>query len=63
MFDPPLTTVHHPIDALSLAAVQRLISRIQGKANDAPQHLVLAPELVLRRSTGSPRTRRSRRLA
>ncbi|HZZ59987.1 MAG TPA: LacI family DNA-binding transcriptional regulator [Roseiarcus sp.] len=63
MFDPPLTTVHHPIDALSLAAVERLISLIQGKADDAPRHLVLAPELVVRRSTGSPRTRRSRRLA
>ena len=23
MFDPPLTTVHHPIEALSLAAVDR----------------------------------------
>ena len=62
MFDPPLTTVHHPIDALSLAAVERLISRIQGKADDAPQHLVLAPELVVRRSTCSHRTRRGRRL-
>lgn len=56
MFDPPLTTVHHPIGALSLAAVERLISRIQRKADDTPQHLVLAPELIVRRSTGSPRT-------
>lgn len=63
MFDPPLTTVHHPIDALSLAAVERLISRIQGKADDAPQHLVVAPELVVRRSTSLPSTRKSRRMA
>lgn len=63
IFDPPLTTVHHPIEALSLAAVERLISRLQGKADAAPQHLVLAPEIVARRSTAPPRARKSRRLA
>ena len=59
MFDPPLTTVHHPIEALSLAAVERLISRLHGKSGVASQHLVLAPELVVRRSTSAPSARRS----
>jgi DNA-binding LacI/PurR family transcriptional regulator len=63
IFDPQLTTVHHPIEALSLAAVERLISRLQGKADDTPQHLVLAPEIVVRRSTAAPRASKSRRLA
>ena len=63
IFDPPLTTVHHPIEALSLAAVERLISRLQGKADDTPQHLVLVPEIVARRSTAPPRASKSRRLA
>lgn len=62
MFDPPLTTVHHPVEALSVAAVERLISRLQGKADDPPQHLVLAPEIVVRRSTGAPKSRKRLRL-
>jgi DNA-binding LacI/PurR family transcriptional regulator len=61
IFDPPLTTIHHPIEALSLAAVERLIWRLQGKADDSPQHLVLAPEIVVRRSTAVPGAGRSAR--
>ena len=58
---PPLTTVHHPIEALSVAAVERLVARLQGKADEPPQHLVLAPEIVVRRSTGRPKERKSLR--
>jgi DNA-binding LacI/PurR family transcriptional regulator len=59
--DPPLTTVHHPIEALSVAAVERLVARLQGKADEPPQHLVLAPEIVVRRSTGRPKKRKALR--
>ena len=61
MVDPPLTTVHHPIEALSVVAVERLIARLQGKADEPPQHLVLAPEIVVRRSTGRPKKRKALR--
>jgi DNA-binding LacI/PurR family transcriptional regulator len=56
--DPPLTSVHHPIDALSVAAVDRLIDRLQGKVDLGPSHVTLAPEIIIRKSTARPSPRR-----
>ena len=53
---PPLTTVHQPIDKLSEAAVDLLVSRLNGEASGEPQHVVLQPHLVVRASTSAPRS-------
>ena len=48
--DPPLTTVRQPIEAMGRAAVERLISQLDGD-RDGPMELLYAPELVVRGST------------
>ena len=49
--DPPLTTVRQPIEAMGRAAVDRLVSQLEGR-RDGPRELLFAPELVVRASTG-----------
>lgn len=51
--DPPLTTVRWPMYNLGEQSVRYLYSLGHGQTPDAPQ--VLAPELVIRSSTGSPK--------
>jgi len=51
--DPPLTTVRQPLCEMTQAAVDIIINRIEGKGNNAPQHLTMKPELIVRRSTSS----------
>ncbi len=48
--DPPLTTVRQPIEAMGRAAVELLISQLDGD-RDGPMELLYAPELVVRGST------------
>ena len=48
--DPPLTTVRQPIEAMGRAAVDRLVSQLEGQ-RDGPRELLFAPELVVRSST------------
>ena len=55
--DPPLTTVRQPIEAMGQAAVDLLVSQIEG-VGVAPDELLFEPELVVRGSTG-PTPRRS----
>lgn len=50
--DPPLTTVRQRVQAMSQAAAQSLVEIIGGEAPPATE-LLFAPELVVRRSTGS----------
>lgn len=45
--DPPLTTVHQPIDELGRQAVELLVSVIDGKF-DVPQHITLPTQLIER---------------
>jgi DNA-binding LacI/PurR family transcriptional regulator len=52
--DPPLTTVRQPIETMGRAAVDRLMSQLEGR-DDGPTELLYAPELVVRSSTGSAR--------
>jgi len=49
--DPPLTTVRQPIESMGRAAVERLVSQLDGR-RDGPRELLYAPELVVRSSTG-----------
>jgi len=55
--DPPLTTVRQPIEAMGQAAVDLLVSQIEG-VGVALDELLFEPELVVRGSTG-PTPRRS----
>ena len=50
--DPPLTTVRQPIEAMGRAAVERLISQLDGD-RDGADELLYEPELVVRGSTGA----------
>ncbi len=47
--DPPLTTVHFPVDELACQAARLLIARIEGKPT--PPHVSIAVKLVIRGST------------
>ncbi|GAA0367069.1 LacI family DNA-binding transcriptional regulator [Microbispora corallina] len=49
--DPPLTTVRQPIEAMGRAAVELLLSQMEGAAV-ATGELLFEPELVVRSSTG-----------
>lgn len=53
---PPLTTVHQPIEKLSAAAVDILVSRLGDDAPQPPHHLIFQPHLVVRASTAPPRS-------
>ena len=54
--EPPLTTVHQPIDQLGYLAASTLIDHLQAApaagTNHAVQHIVLPTELVVRASCG-----------
>jgi len=53
--NPPLTTIHQPLDHLSQQAVEMLIGLIRDEP--PPESAVLLePELIVRRSTARPRT-------
>ncbi|MBI5302859.1 MAG: LacI family DNA-binding transcriptional regulator [Chloroflexi bacterium] len=52
--DPPLTTVRQPLNEMAATAVETIIQRIENKSSDAPQHVTLAPELIVRKSTTKP---------
>lgn len=57
--DPPLTTIRQPIEAMGQAAVDLLVTRIEGSADGAgpADELLFEPELVVRGST-APAPRR-----
>jgi LacI family transcriptional regulator len=49
---PPLTTVRQPVQGKGAAAARLLIDLIQGRVQ-APQHILLETELVIRQSCGA----------
>ena len=55
LLDPPLTTVRHPIKALSEAAVDLLVNRIETRERSPSRQIVLEPALVVRGSTAGPK--------
>ena len=56
---PPLTAVHHPIEIICKTAVDRLVRRLQDRDEMAPQHVSLPPALIVRQSTGAPKSNNS----
>lgn len=52
-FTPPLTTVRQDFSELGRRCLHALLNRIEGE--DAPQRVIVAPELVVRGSTGAAR--------
>jgi DNA-binding LacI/PurR family transcriptional regulator len=50
---PSLTTVRHPIDALSEAAVNLLVRRIEARERGPSRQIVFEPTLVVRGSTAA----------
>jgi LacI family transcriptional regulator len=58
--NPPLTTVHHPIEQMGLLAATLLIDQLEAVAMDpqlrpVPQHIVVGTEIVVRGSCGAER--------
>ena len=52
-FRPPLTTVRVPHYELGATAAELMLEQLRGTGR-APRQLLLAPELVVRGSTGPP---------
>jgi DNA-binding LacI/PurR family transcriptional regulator len=50
LFQPALTTVHQPTEALGAAAVDLLSRRLRDEANSPPSHIILEPHVVPRAS-------------
>jgi LacI family transcriptional regulator len=58
--DPPLTTVHHPVEQMGLLAASLLIDQLEAMAANpqlrpVPQHIVVGTEIVVRGSCGAGR--------
>ena len=51
-FFPPLTTVRQPLQEMGKRGAQVLLERIANRERDFPAEIVMAPELVVRESTG-----------
>ena len=49
--EPPLTTIRQPIETMGQAAVDLLVTQIEG-VGVTPDELLFEPELVVRGSTG-----------
>lgn len=52
---PSLTTVRQPLTRMGSIAAQTLLERIEGTKDDVPD-IAIEPELVVRESTGAPKT-------
>lgn len=53
IMNPPITTVRQPLEELMNAAVHLLIERMEGRNTGQPEHITLAPELIVRQSTAA----------
>jgi DNA-binding LacI/PurR family transcriptional regulator len=53
--NPPLTTVRQPLPKMGEMAARTLLDRIEGRMKYVAE-IMIQPELVVRRSTGRPRT-------
>jgi LacI family transcriptional regulator len=59
-FYPALTTIAQPVEAVARACIERLIARIGGN-REAPNRLILNPELIERESCAPPSVSRAER--
>jgi LacI family transcriptional regulator len=57
--NPSLTTIRQPLQQMGTTAARILLQRIRGQAT-FPETVPIHPDLVIRESTSSPRTRRVR---
>lgn len=53
MIDPPLTTIHEPLQEMGAAAARLLVDMLEGRPS-APGPFLLEPSLVVRGSTAPP---------
>ena len=53
--DPPLTTVHQPIRRKGEEAARLLLSFVDGRDQEVPEHRRLETRLIVRASTGRRR--------
>ncbi len=53
-----LTTINQPFEAIGRVAAERLLERIRSRVQDPPRQILLDAPLVVRESTGRPRTGR-----
>ncbi|MBV9546834.1 MAG: LacI family DNA-binding transcriptional regulator [Chloroflexi bacterium] len=51
LVNPPLTTVHQPVQQLGSAAVDLLLNRLDASSEAPPDHVLLETHLVVRQST------------
>jgi LacI family transcriptional regulator len=51
-YTPSLTTVRQPLAEMGKRGAQVLLERIASRENGHPAEIVMAPELVVRESTG-----------
>ena len=56
--EPPLTTVHQPIEAKGEEAVRALVDVIEHRGDTRPEHRLLETRLIVRDSTGAVAARR-----
>ncbi len=52
-----LTTISQPFEAIGVAAAERLLERIRSRSNEPIRQVLLDAPLVIRESTGQPRSR------
>ena len=52
LVDPPLTVVRQPVYAVGTTAANRLFDHLRQPEVSGPVHVVLAPQLIIRRSSG-----------
>jgi len=55
---PPLTTVRQPLQRIGRIAAQTLLDRIEDRAEFIAE-IAVEPELIARKSTGPPHSRRT----
>jgi hypothetical protein len=48
---PPLTSVRQPLEEMMRIATAHLIDRLEGTRTGPPEHVTVAPELIVRSST------------
>ncbi|PPI34692.1 MULTISPECIES: LacI family DNA-binding transcriptional regulator [unclassified Rathayibacter] len=51
---PPLSVVRQPIDMLARHSVELVLARMQGRLPEAPQHIEVQADLVIRSSCAAP---------
>jgi len=53
LYDPPITTVDHFGHEMGSRSVKLLLERMSGKKTGEPEHVIIEPKLVVRKSCGA----------